>query len=141
MNAEETINSMREILIPHHDELEDNNDVKLQYQSDNATPHTSILFRNFCMEEKLDHTPFGGHPVKEPGGTPANSPDLFPIEYVYNDWTVAVLKQKPQTVGQLIKIANKEWDKISLESIRKKIKLMQKVFPYVARNNGNQYFK
>ena len=65
--------------------------MKLQYQSDNATPHTSNVFRDFCTEEKLDHSPFGGHPVKEAGGTPANSPDLFPIEYVYEISMIGLL--------------------------------------------------
>ena len=141
MNAAETIRSMRELLIPHHDEIEEKWDVELEFEGDLASCHTSHQYVNFLNEENINHFPFGGKRLGQPGGKAPNSPDMSPIELINHDWQMAVLKRKPMTANALMKYANEEWSKISLRKVRGKIERMVKVYPWVARHSGNLYYE
>ena len=46
MNAPETNKTFKELLIPHHDEMERNHNTHLQYEGDCAPAHTSHAFVN-----------------------------------------------------------------------------------------------
>jgi hypothetical protein len=70
MNAENTIKAMEETLRPHHGQMELDNDVELQFDGDNARPHTSRAYRNYLNDNNINHIGFGGHPVNSPGGKP-----------------------------------------------------------------------
>ena len=139
MTAEETINTFKNVLIPHHDEMERNHNVHLQYEGDCAPSHTSHAFMNFWDDEDLDHYPFGGKKLGEDGGKAPNSPDMSPIELLFHDWENAVAKRMPKTANELMTIAEEEWGKISIKTIRDKIRRMPKVYKWVFEHNGELY--
>ena len=139
MNAQKTIKTFNEVLIPQNDEMERNHNRHLQYEGDCAPCHTSHAFVNFWDEADLDHYPFGGVRLGEPGGKAPNSPDMSPLELLNNDWEKAVAERAPKTAEQLIKYAEEEWDKITLDQIRGKIRRMPKVYKWVAEHNGELY--
>src|SRR5690606_13474990 len=116
MNAISIIKCYRSILNPFYKKLQNQNpEIDFKYEGDNAPSHISKIARNWIIDNDINHTPFGGYPVNEIGGKPANSPDLSPIEYVFASWNQSLSKVAAINVNQLIKTIISTWKKIHLE--------------------------
>jgi hypothetical protein len=118
MNTETTIKSFEEVLLPMY-ALEKRGTTGVVCQGDNAKPHTSKESIGWFDEKHVSRTGFGGKPLSEKGGHPANSPDLNPIELLFNILGEQVSKLHSKTVEELIKYSNEEWDNIPIETVRK----------------------
>ena len=88
---------------------------------------------------KINFIPFGGSPINDDQGFPANSPDLNAIERVFEMWQHVVNLHQPRNVQELIKVARREWKKISITKIRSHIKCQKKRVKWVLQNGGQQY--
>ena len=138
MNVQNTIESYKKVLMPFYKkELKRNSNIIVE--GDNAMPHQSTAAKDWIQQHHINHEKFGGHPTKVIGGRAANSPDLCPIEYVFNDWTVATMRRKPKNVSDLIKFGNQEWKKVSQKSIQAHYIHQLKVMKWVKNNSFKQY--
>jgi hypothetical protein len=77
---------------------------------DNAKPHTTGITRNFLQERGIQ--------VME---WPALSPDLNPIEHVWDQLDRRVRKRRnpPLTIQELTQALIEEWESIPQESLRR----------------------
>ena len=64
---------------------------------------------------------------------------MSPLELLNNDCEQAVAERAPKTAAQLMKYAEEEWAKISLNKIRKKMQRMPKVYKWIAEHGGELY--
>jgi len=97
------------------------------FQQDNAPSHTARATRMFLAEETINCLDW-----------PPYSPDLNPIE---NLW--GILKQKvdarhPRTVDELRNVAEEEWRRISMDTVRACIESMARRLTAVIEANGGQ---
>jgi len=139
MDTNSTIESYRSYLIPFYQKIKKKIEDEVICEGDNARCHTSKQCRKFLKNHNISHELFAGYPINEDKGRPTNSPDLCPIEYVFSNWQERVLKRKPTTVSQLIKIATEEWANIPLSDIQKTYDLQWKVHNWVKKNNYQPY--
>jgi transposase len=77
-------------------------------QQDRATPHTAKFTSNWLDEKGIQHFL-----------TPPNSPELNPIELVWNIMESRVSAKNPTTKLALVRAIKKEWENISQEEIDK----------------------
>jgi len=96
------------------------------FQQDRDTTHRS-RFTLQWLEKKKIRTVF----------TPANSPDLNPIELIWNILQARVSARNPQSEKQLIKIIKKEWALITQDEINKCINHCKSLGTQVLENEGN----
>jgi hypothetical protein len=138
MNTDTTIKSFDDVLLPMYT-LEKRETTGVVCQGDNAKPHTSKQSIDWFDENHVSRIGFGGKPLSENGGHPANSPDLNPIELLFNILGEQVSKRQPKTVEELIKYSNEEWDNISLETVRKCYDRYPTVITYLRQHNYEEY--
>ncbi len=141
MNADNTIKGMEQCVIPFYREQLQKENIAFELEGDNARAHVSSKFQSFISDQQVHHTAWGGSPINTKGGKAPNSPDLCPIEYLFNDWSNNVYKRSPNSVFELKKIAQEEWSKLRVDEVEKKYKHMQKVYKWVVDHNGNEYGK
>jgi transposase len=86
-------------------------------QDDNARPHRAAVVTNFLQEQGVVRMPW-----------PANSPDLSPIEHLWDVLGRAVRRNHPPAVNQqqLIQFLQQEWAAIPQASIRNLIRSMRR---------------
>ena len=84
MNTNNTIKAIKNVVIPCYNEAKTiNRHKKFKLSCDNARAHTSKKTQRFMNSRECPpYYPLGGHPINTKGGTPPNSPDLCPIEYI-----------------------------------------------------------
>lgn len=75
---------------------------------DNAPVHKAILTQNSHNEHKIIRIEW-----------PANSPDLDPIENIWRILKQRIVKRWPKDVAEVEMAVREEWDKLSLEDIRR----------------------
>ena len=82
----------------------------LTFQQDNATPHTAGLTRTFLAQNNVNVL-----------GWPSKSPDLSPIEHVWDELgrRVRNRRPKPQTRQELDAALINEWNNIPRNIIRR----------------------
>lgn len=82
---------------------------------DNARPHRARVVNNFLEQEGIERMEW-----------PARSPDLNPIEHLWDQLQRAVLRQPrpPQTVQELENALRRAWAAIAQEAIRRLIRSM-----------------
>ena len=97
------------------------------FQQDNDPKHTSGAANQFFQQHNILTLPW-----------PSNSPNLNPIEHVWNylDTRVHSRKQKPQNSDHLWEILQEEWAKIDLEYIGKLYHSMRNRLDAVLSQNG-----
>lgn len=138
MNTETTLESYNEVLLPMYNKLKRNH-TGILCHGDNAKPHISQQSLEWFRTKNVKREKFGGHPLLEIGGHPANSPDLNPIELVFNILDENVNKRHPRTSEQLIQYTNEEWDKIPLETVQACYDRYPRVIKYLREHNYTEF--
>jgi transposase len=100
---------------------------KMVFQQDGASCHTAKLTRAFLSTTGLTVLPW-----------PANSPDLNPIENIWAILKQNVEKRAAKTKSDLIIVVQEEWDRLSMETIKKTIDTMEKRVTQVIQNQGRK---
>ena len=86
-------------------------------QQDNARPHTARVTREYMQHENVEVLPW-----------PAYSPDLSPIEHMWDQLgrRLANRNPKPGNRQQLVAALQEEWANIPQDSIRRLIRSMRR---------------
>ena len=94
---------------------------------DNARPHVANFSRNFLNNNNINHFK-----------TPAQSPDLNPIEMVWHDMKVYIGEEvKPNNLQELIDGINLFWNsKVTIAYCNAKIDHLQKVLQTIIQKGG-----
>ena len=94
---------------------------------DNAPAHTAIKTRIFIKENSINHYK-----------TPAQSPDLMPIELVWHDLKRYLsVEVKPDNSEELMDGIEKFWkDKVTIENFNSKINHLNRVMNNIIFLNG-----
>jgi transposase len=98
----------------------------IRFQQDRDTTHTAKITHQW-----LDRT------VGNWFETPAKSPDLNPIEMIWNTLESRVLNHNPENVEDLEKWINLEWSKIDQQLINRTIDHMICTIPKIIDTNGD----
>lgn len=99
---------------------------KFRFQQDNDPKHTSRLAKSYLgknMPKVLDW--------------PSNSPDLNPMENLWNQVKTNVEKRMPRNLGELESYMKEEWGLISNKTLNNLIKSMKNRCREVIRKNGD----
>jgi len=88
---------------------------RIHFQQDNASSHTSKLTKKWFEDNRI---PLFYHP--------ANSPDLSPIEPVWNELKKIIrnLEHRPTSTDELIAAIHAAWEELSIENVDKHIHSM-----------------
>ena len=94
---------------------------------DNATSHVSGYTKQFFYENGINHFK-----------TPAQSPDLNPIELVWHDLKVFISEEcKPNNERELIRGIKEFWNtKVTVEYCNAKINHIERVIETIINNGG-----
>ena len=100
----------------------------LTFQQDNATPHTARITQNFLNVNGVNVLPW-----------PAKSPDLNPIEHLWDELGRRVRQRAnpPQNVPQLERALVAEWRRLPMRSIRRLTQSMTRRCHAVIRARGS----
>lgn len=99
----------------------------LLLQQDNAPPHTAKTTKHFFSDNNIEVLPW-----------PAASPDLNPIENIWGILKVRVDRIKPKTIDELITVTKQEWERISMDTVRRTIESMPSRIEAVIERGGNK---
>jgi transposase len=94
-------------------------------QQDNDPKHTSKVAKEWFSSKRVDVMKW-----------PAQSPDLNPIETLWNDVNAAVKKEKPKNLGELEAVVKTMWPQISQERCARLIDSMPRRLAEVIKNHG-----
>jgi len=94
------------------------------FQQDNARCHTTRVSMGYLDEQYVSVLPW-----------PAFSPDLSPIEHLWDVLDRCVRRRDPQNVDQLKKFLRQEWEAISLHEIQHVIWSMRRYCTTVVNVN------
>src|SRR5438045_3922264 len=115
MNTDTTIESFGNILKPFLVSTGFNNK---KIVMDNARCHVSEKMLAWIKESGLKFVEPGGKPHNCIGGFPPNSPDLNPIEFVWNITEQNLQSNAYTNVVEFMNHIQSEWNKISIQNIR-----------------------
>lgn len=108
LTAQRYINQvLRPVVLPF---LREDVNEGVLYQQDNARPHVARIVQDFFTDNQMDVLPW-----------PARSPDLSPIEHLWEHLDRKIRERDPQpaTRQQLIRYLQEEWDQIPAQVIRR----------------------
>lgn len=97
-----------------------------RFQHDKDVSHTTKAIRAWCDKH-----------LKATFHTPTRSPDLNPIEMLWNILEMRVYKHKIKTVQQLKSRIQKEWDCLSINDIDTAILKVRERIPKIVECEGN----
>ena len=123
MDASLYIQILEQTLIPF---LHEQYPEKHRLMQDNDPKHTSLRVRQYLTEKGVNWWP-----------TPAESPDLNPIENVWHELKEYVRREvKPTTKDELVAGITEFWNTVTREKCRKYIRHLHKVIPRVIEVEG-----
>lgn len=102
------------------------------FQQDNDPKHTSMLCKNYLMN--LERTK-----KLEVMVWPPQSPDLNPIELLWDELDRAVRKIYPTSKTSLWSILQQEWKKISTNTLNRLVARMPRICQAVIKNKGGHF--
>lgn len=114
---------LQTVMLPYADE---NMPLRWIFQQDNDPKHTSKKAKAFFLHNKLSILPW-----------PAQSPDLNPIENLWNDLKNIVALKKVSNKNQLWTEIQKAWYSIPLERCQRLVDSMPRRCAAVIKNNGH----
>jgi len=125
INSEKYRNLLQDNLIPFLNSLDD--DLAYIFQDDNARPHRAEATTKWKDENLISSLPW-----------PAQSPDLNPIEHLWDalERKVRGRKPYPKNKCELIVALKEEWDKIEPEILEKLIDSMPRRIESVINSKG-----
>lgn len=95
------------------------------FQQDNDPKHTSKLIQNWLNDKKLNVLKW-----------PSQSPDLNPIEHLWEELDKRIRTRNFTKTGDLFKVLSEEWKKIPLDLIVKLVDSMPRRCEAVIAANG-----
>jgi transposase len=99
------------------------------FQEDNDPKHSSKLCRNFMADKEKHRYLY----VME---WPAQSPDLNPIELLWDEIDRTIRKKSPTSKSHLWQILQQSWSEINNVTLEKLVKRMPRLCKAVIKNNG-----
>ena len=97
-----------------------------RFMQDNDPKHTSQVAKQFFTDRSVNWWP-----------TPAESPDLNPIENLWHELKEFIRREvKPTTKDELVAGILRFWDTVTVEKCRKYIRHLHKVIPRVIEVDG-----
>jgi transposase len=121
-NHQDYINTLESSLLPF---LTSTIPTRHRFQQDHDATHTCKVTEKW-LDENVDKWFY----------TPVRSPDLNPIEMLWNTLEMRVYKHNPKNVQQLERIIRDEWDKLTQEDIDKVIEKVRSRIPQIIENGG-----
>jgi transposase len=104
----------------------ENTDEELIYQQDNDPKHTAKITKAFFKNNNITTLEW-----------PPGSPDLNPIENVWNLLKIKIHKRKPKNKEELIDIVTEEWLRFDRKVLKSLVNSMPKRVQQVIDNNGD----
>jgi hypothetical protein len=95
------------------------------YQQDNDPKHTSKAAREWFAQKRIEVMQW-----------PAQSPDLNPIETLWNDVDAVVKKKKPRNLDELEAVVKAAWAEIPVERCVRLVDSMPRRLAEVIKNKG-----
>lgn len=119
---------LNEVLRPHVIPMRRQMGRNFILMQDNARPHTARITRTYLEENNVEVLPH-----------PANSPDLNPIEHVWDMMgrRLRNLERPPANLQQLERILNEIWHEIPQDSIRACINMQERLAEVIRQRGGN----
>jgi len=105
---------VNEILRPHVLPFMERHPEMTRFQQDNARPHAARFTREFLDDNDIRVLPW-----------PPYSPDLSPIEHLWDILGRRVLARHPRTRNDLVRILQDEWIAVPQQTIRRLIRSMR----------------
>jgi hypothetical protein len=96
-------------------------------QQDNDPKHTSRVAKQFLTENGVDVVDW-----------PSNSPDLNPIENIWQVIKNKVEKRMPWDANELTQFLTEEWEAIPQETVNNMVMSMEKRCDLVLQHNGDR---
>ena len=119
-------NILEASVVPHFDNHPLN--TRPVFMDDNARPHRARVVTDYLRDESITTLPW-----------PTRSPDLNPIEHIWNIIGRRVRERTPpaQTLNELEQTLYREWQRLTLVQIRRLMGSMRRRLAAVIRVNGS----
>lgn len=126
LTAQRCVNEVLDVQVRHRAEAEGDNFI---FMHDGARPHAAGIVRQYLQSHNITTL-----------GWPACSPDLNPIEHVWDQLgrSIRSRQNQPTTLGELEIALREEWERLPQENLRWLIRTMpQRIRAVISVRGGN----